>query len=291
MGAYLIDNRPVRRQFQCPRRSKPSGVMVVHTAESTPDYVAFDGGGEAVAKFIRTRTTAGSYHDLVDSDSTINLVPYDCEAFHDGTGSNSHSYGVSVATRADVWPLAPQRWRDGAVRQAAAASRGYADWLRTTRGIVVPPRRISRAESERRIPGFITHAERDPARRSDPGRAFPWDQFLSLFADGAQEEDDMTPEEYTRLVREAIQAEMTTVGDPTRTALVDLAGRAMSDRLGYMGQREGEGEVCYVLAGVVKVPVTDNVRGWTDKLRALTHLAPAKPVAVPAAVWDDLRSL
>jgi hypothetical protein len=182
MGAYLLDHPPRRSQYRRPRRQAPSGVIVVHTAENTPDAVALDGGAEAVAGFIRNRSDAGSYHDLADSDSSINLVPYDAEAFHDGTGSNPHSYGVSVATTAAWWPWAPRVWRDGAIRQAAGCAARYAGWLKATRGIVVPARRINRGESEHRVPGFISHAERDPSRRSDPGRAFPWDQFLAEFA-------------------------------------------------------------------------------------------------------------
>ncbi|HMG44644.1 MAG TPA: N-acetylmuramoyl-L-alanine amidase [Acidimicrobiales bacterium] len=179
--AWLDTHPPASSQFRRPRREAPSGVVCVHTAENTPDFVAFDGGAEAVANFVRTRSDPGSYHDLVDSDSCINLVAYDCEAYHDGTGSNRHSYGVSVATRADVWPLAPKAWRDGAVHQAAAAAARYARWLRDRRGILIPARRINRVESEMRIPGFISHAERDPARRTDPGRSFPWPQFLAHY--------------------------------------------------------------------------------------------------------------
>lgn len=182
MGTYLEDNRPTRSQFRCPRRARPSGVMVVHTAENAPDFVAFDGGAEAVANFIRTRPDPGSYHDIVDSDSGIQLVPYTCEAYQDGTGSNSHAWGGSVATRADVWPLAPDRWRDGAINQLASAAGRYARWIKANYGITVPARRITRAQSEQRIPGFISHAERDPKRRSDPGRHFPWDQFLAAYA-------------------------------------------------------------------------------------------------------------
>lgn len=182
MSAYLVDHPPARSQYRRPRRADPSGVAVVHTAENTPDYVALDGGAEAVANFIRNRSDPGSYHDLADSDSCINLVPYDAEAYHDGTGSNPHSYGVSVATRADVWPLAPPVWRAGAVRNAAHGAARYARWLRARSGIVIPARRISRAQSEARIPGFLSHAERDPARRTDPGKAFPWSAFLAEFA-------------------------------------------------------------------------------------------------------------
>lgn len=191
--AWLDDHPPARDQFRCPRRERPSGVMVVHTAENTPDFVAFDGGAEAVANFIRGRSGPGSYHDLADSDSCINLVAYTCEAYQDGTGSNPHAWGGSVATRADAWAMAPRQWRDGAVAQLAAAAARYARWVKATHGVTVPARRINRAQSEARMPGFISHAERDPARRSDPGAAFPWDQFLNEYARamGQSPEDDM----------------------------------------------------------------------------------------------------
>jgi hypothetical protein len=182
MAAYLIDNPPASKQYRAPRRATPSGVVVVHTAENTPDFVAFDGGAEAVARFIQGRSGPGSYHDLADSDSCIQLVPYDAEAFHDATGSNPHSYGVSGATRADVWPLAPQDWINGCVHQMAGGAARYAGWLKARNGIVIPARRISRSESELRMPGFISHGERDPGRRHDPGAHFPWDQFLTEFA-------------------------------------------------------------------------------------------------------------
>jgi hypothetical protein len=189
--AYLDDNPPARRQFYCPRRddTQPSGVVVVHTAENTPDFVAFDGGAEAVARFIQGRDTPGSYHDLADSDSIIQLVRYECEAFHDATGTNRHSYGVSGATRADVWPLAPQEWRDGCVRNMALAARRYAAWLKARRGVVIPAKRISVASARNGTPGFISHAELDPTRRTDPGAGFPWTQFLTIFAEG----DDDVP--------------------------------------------------------------------------------------------------
>jgi N-acetyl-anhydromuramyl-L-alanine amidase AmpD len=178
MAAYLVDHPPVRSQYRRPRRERPSGVV----AENTPDYVAFDGGAEAVARFIQSRTTPGSYHDLADSDSCIQLVPYEWEAFHDGTGTNSHSYGLSFATRADTWPMAPQAWRDGAIEQGAQAAARYARWVKSAHGVTVPATRITADEARNRRPGFVTHAQLDPGRRSDPGRDFPWGQFLARYA-------------------------------------------------------------------------------------------------------------
>lgn len=158
-------------------------MVAVHTAENTPDEVAFDGGAEAVARYEEIRTTPGSYHDLVDSDSCINLVRYADAAWHDGTGTNHHSYGLSVATRADVWPFAPPAWRAGAVEQAAQAAARYARWLHARNGTVIPAHRITAAQARARVPGFVTHAELDPGRRSDPGAGFPWDRFLARYAE------------------------------------------------------------------------------------------------------------
>lgn len=179
---YLEQHPPEIRQFRRPRRAKPSGVVVVHTAESAPDTTGPDTGAENVANFIRTRTTYGSYHDLADSDSIVHLVPYDAEAYGDGTGSNPHAYHVSAATQAAKWPSLSRGWREATVRNMARAAARYARWLKAEHGITIPARCITRAESEKKTPGFISHGERDPGRRSDPGKDFPWQLFLSEYA-------------------------------------------------------------------------------------------------------------
>lgn len=180
MGAYLIDHPPKTRQFR-DRTDRPSGVVVVHTAESTPDWVDHDSGAENVASFIANRTDYGSYHSLSDSDSIVPLVPWSMCAYHDGTGSNDHSVGISAATQAAKWMAAPERWRIATVINMATAAADYAKWLKRQRGIDIPARRISRAQSEAKTPGFISHAERDPSRRTDPGAEFPWDFFLDSY--------------------------------------------------------------------------------------------------------------
>lgn len=183
MAAYLIDNPPRTRQFRRPRRATPSGVIVVHTAESFPDETGPDTGAENVARFIANRSDFGSYHDLADSDSLIQLVPYDAEAFHDGTGSNPHSYGVSAATQAAKWVQMGNEWTDACVRNMARGAARYARWIKREHGVDIPAKRITRAQSEARVPGFISHGERDPGRRSDPGATFPWTKFLNYYAE------------------------------------------------------------------------------------------------------------
>jgi hypothetical protein len=201
-GIYLVDHPPVTRQYRSPRRAAPSGVVVVHTAESFPDENPPDTGAENVAAFIARRTNYGSYHDLVDSDSIIRMVRYTDEAFHDATGSNPHSYGVSAATQAAKWSQLRPGWVRSTVENMALASARYARWLFAQRGILIPARLISRDDSERRIPGFISHAKRDPDRRTDPGATFPWDMFLGDFAaimggDLLEEEDMQLDEKIT----------------------------------------------------------------------------------------------
>ena len=182
-SAYLIDHPPARRQYRSSRRAEPSGVIVCHTAENATDLDDEDTGAEAVARFIAGRTdAAGSYHQLGDRDSIIQLVPFSYEAFHDGTGSNRHSIGISLAMRASAWPLLDQADRDAYVATMARMARNAADWLAAEHGIAVPVTHLTRAQSDARKPGFIGHGERDPGRRSDPGSGFPWRQFLDTYA-------------------------------------------------------------------------------------------------------------
>lgn len=191
MSAYLIDNPPHQRQFR-ERGTTPSGVIVVHTAESSPDWQPPDTGAEAVAEFIRNRSDFGSYHWLCDSDSIVLLVPLHLQAYGDGTGSNPHAVHVSAATQAARWDAAPEAWREDTVRNMGAAAARTARWLKAEHGVDVPARRISRDQSDQRVPGFISHGERDPGRRSDPGATFPWQLFLDSYAE-ALDPPDPTP--------------------------------------------------------------------------------------------------
>lgn len=181
--AWLDTHPPARSQFRCPRRAKVSGVIVVHTAESVMDSVGIDTGAENVARFIRDRDAPGSYHDLVDSDSAIDLVDYRCEAFQDATGSNPHALALSFACSYLDWPNMTPARRDRFLANGVQRAVLMAHFVRQQTGIVVPARRITRAQSEALVPGFIDHARRDPARRKDPGDPqFPWAMFLNRYA-------------------------------------------------------------------------------------------------------------
>ena len=181
-GYYLLDNPSRIPQHRTVRRNgaAPSGVVVLHTAENATDFEGVDSGAEAVARFIATRSDPGSYHVLVDSDSTIRLAPWSAECWHD-TRTNNHSVGISAAVRSADWSRLGARGERAVVRMALAA-REYAAWLHATRGVVIPARRITRAQALDRVPGFIGHGEIDTGRRTDPGPDFPWSLFLAVYA-------------------------------------------------------------------------------------------------------------
>jgi hypothetical protein len=197
---YLRAHAPVRSQFRSPRRARPTGLVVVHTAESVMDTVGPDTGAENVAAFIRRRSDPGSYHDLVDSDSAVQLVDYGDEAFQDGTGSNPYALSLSFALKATDWPRLRPAKRDAFLTQGARALARQQAWLMHHRYPLTPLRRISRAQSAAGVPGFISHAERDPDRRNDPGRFFPWDRFFAIAVDLAAPILEEDPDMY-RLIR------------------------------------------------------------------------------------------
>lgn len=243
MGAYLIDNPPAISQFS-PRTnwspSRPTGLTVLHTAEGVMDTVGPDTGAEAVANFIRTRTTYGSYHDLVDSDSIINLVPYNLGAYQDGTGSNGCALSISFACSTTDWNrMSPERRRAFLMNGARAFVRQQA-WLKSNGYPMTPLRMISKAESDRGLPGLIYHAHRDPARRSDPGvippNLFPLSEFIGCILELSDGEEDImaTKEELKALLMETIPAALIApspggIGGGEARSLQAMLGRLLDD--------------------------------------------------------------
>lgn len=175
--AWLEHNRPVRSQFRRGRRQKLRPIVVVHTAENPwPNSNALN-----VANFIRTRTDPGSYHRLVDASRIIPLVDLDNEAFQDGTGSNPWAMGLSAACRTVDWTRMDTATLLAFVNNLAhAAAEMNAHSIRRGAGCI-QGRRISKAQSDAGVSGFVTHGDRDPRRRTDPGVNFPWNSFLARY--------------------------------------------------------------------------------------------------------------
>lgn len=199
MGYYLLDHpNPNYKQYRETRRNGAtvSGGIILHDAEGGTDLDGADMGAENVARYISVRTTPGSYHVLVDRDSTIPMVPLDYETWHDTT-SNNYTVGISVAwNKADLARMTPAQ-REAYYHPFAAAVRDAVAWF-ARRGITVPTGRfLSRDEIVARRPGISTHSRMDPSRRSDPfGTGSPYESEFLAVLNGATstptpQEDEM----------------------------------------------------------------------------------------------------
>lgn len=191
-GYYLIDHKnPNAARFggfwgyatmlQIPR------VIVVHTTESLADLNGPDSGAENVANWFATNNPPpegrGSYHTLVDSDTTVRCLPAGLDgttphtAFH-AAGCNSFALGLSMAVQAHTWPELPALW---VVRVLNAAAAEAAQWCRRWG---IPPVLITRTEADNGAKGIIGHGMWDPGSRSDPGAGFAWTDFLNRVRSG-----------------------------------------------------------------------------------------------------------
>jgi len=147
---------------------------VIHTAENAPDFEPPDNGAESIGRYFTRSTRPASYHDVVDSDSHLVLLPGDHVAFGargtrtvDGSSWNNIGLHVSMATRAGAWGQVPDWWKPAILDNAAQviARRSFEHEL--------PLLLRDRDEAHRGLRGWTTHAYLDPARRSDPGMSDP----------------------------------------------------------------------------------------------------------------------
>lgn len=221
---FFENNSQKINQWSRTRRNgaKPSGVVVLHTAESATDFLGPDPGAENVARYFSTTNRYASYHHLSDSDSSIQLAPWSAETWHD-TGTNNHSVGISAAIQCKDWKKLGERG-ERIVKRMAAGAASYAKWLKKYHGITIPARRISAAQSRARVPGFLGHGTSDPGRRSDPGVDFDWGLFFA---------------EYTRLMGGGGEVKPTTslpatkpAGKAPRNSKAD--NKAIQQALAYM---------------------------------------------------------
>ncbi len=233
MTVYLEANpNPNLRQYRNPRRAAPTGAIVIHTAENATDVNPPDTGAEAVARYISTRTNYGSYHSIVDSDTTVHVGEYGWEMFHEGTGGNRWSLGLSFACQASQWLRLPEAWVDSALTNGAIEAARMAAWVQATVGVTVPARRITAAQYRAGEAGFISHAELDPGRRSDPGTDFPWNRFLAEFADFTNQTPDLTPPQETPMDEYCMPA--------NREATIRESQQVLADAGFYAGAIDGD---------------------------------------------------
>lgn len=147
-----------------PNRQQVITGIVVHTAESKT--------GPGVAAYLSKVRRAASAHVVVDAAGPVDLLPDSMVAFH-AKGGNSRGLGLEIAYKASNWGKDPE-YEERLYRNAAA----WCALKALQYGI--PIQRVSPAQWREGVAGFISHAELDPARRTDPGDRFDWDHFFEF---------------------------------------------------------------------------------------------------------------
>lgn len=159
MGYYLLDNPPASQQFWPSRSNGLSGGVVIHTTEGS-------GGGSAAentAAFISRRSDPGSYHMIVDVDSSVAMMPDDYTAYGvAASGFNSRCWMIAIgANSSDLNGDSPDTQAE--IDRMGAEIAAF--WQRN--GIDVASASQFIGEDVKNRPGLAHHGDVQPWDRSD----------------------------------------------------------------------------------------------------------------------------
>jgi peptidoglycan hydrolase-like protein with peptidoglycan-binding domain len=159
VGYYLIDNPPASKQFWPSRNNKLSGGVVIHTTEGAGG----DTAAENTAGFISRRSDPGSYHMIVDTDSSVAMMPDDYVAFGvAASGFNSTCWMIAIAAQsAALDPNSP--YTQAEVDRLGAEIVAF--WQRNDINIAEASQFIGEGVKDR--PGLAHHGDVQPWDRSD----------------------------------------------------------------------------------------------------------------------------
>jgi hypothetical protein len=160
-----------------PRREAPLWIVLHCTDGAEGPAKAEDGAAELAA--IPPAGRKRSVHWFVDSDSVVQCVPTECEAWHAGRSANLYGEGIELCGRASQ---TREQWMDAlSLPMLAIAAR-----LVRTRAdrLGLPLRFVTATQLRAHLTGITTHMELTRAfpaetTHSDPGPGFPLAEFLA----------------------------------------------------------------------------------------------------------------
>ncbi len=159
MGYFLLDNPPASRQFHTGRPNGLSGGVVIHTTEG----VGGDDSAENTARYIARRSTPGSYHMIVDTNSSVPMLPDDHVAFGvAASGYNSRCWMIAIAAQsAALNPDSPES-------QTEIDRMGH-EIVEFWRRNGIDPKSAAQfiGEEVKDRPGLAHHGDVQPSDRSD----------------------------------------------------------------------------------------------------------------------------
>jgi len=156
---FLLNNPPASRQFWESRNAPMTGGVVLHTTEG----VGGDESAENTARYISTRSNPGSYHCIVDWNSTVFLMPDDYTAFGVATPNyNSRCWNIALACKGSE--LGVDDWATNVMIDRAAK-----EMVEFCRRNGIDPIEANRSIGAGVLegPGWAQHGEVQPQDRSD----------------------------------------------------------------------------------------------------------------------------
>lgn len=120
-----------------------------------------------------------SVHWFADTDSIVQCVPVECEAWHAGRNANMFGEGLELCGRASQ---TREQWLDAASLPMLCLAARHVRIRSDALGL--PLRFVKAPELRANLPGITTHAEITRAfpadtAHTDPGVGFPLDEFLA----------------------------------------------------------------------------------------------------------------
>lgn len=165
MSFYLLEHPPASPQFYPTRSNPPTWAVSVHTSEGSTG----PGSALALAQFIARRPDPGSYAVVVDSETTLELVPPLYTTFSvAASGYNSRTWAICLAGRSDeLSPTDPNT-----LAMIGRAGRAIFD-LWTLVGVDIPAALRWIGTDALKTPGLFCHGTVQPWDRTDAWSIHP----------------------------------------------------------------------------------------------------------------------
>lgn len=265
-----------------PGRPTDPRVIVNHTTEGSETIPSARNGAE----YCQRRTDGTSAHYFIDPREVVHCVRTKDQAHTARRNGNRIGIHYEFCGRAGQTTA---QWDDddsnailrNAARQAARDAKKYG----------IPVVKLTAAQVRAGAKGFcghvdITHAfPEDHGDHTDPGKYFPWDEYLALVKQELEEDDMPTAAEVAKAVWEHSHPHPTNAGQRqskgtvmqymdnvhvAQTAQVLAAVKALSDKMGQPIDIDEDAIVVGVLAGLTPERLTEAVKqaGLTPEILA-----------------------
>lgn len=172
----------------------PSGVCVLNTLEPIDEFLTEGYDTLSVGRYVRKRTTPGSYHWVADNNSGMILVDWHHGAFSEQPMdtvfdthtpmdlADLHTCSLLACATGLELELMSEEWTAPIIHYLAAGAVQYSRWLHENHGVIIPARRIRPDEAFAGTPGFVNYQTLNPSVVSGLPTLGLYNDFLIEYA-------------------------------------------------------------------------------------------------------------